>query len=364
MGQFTISARSARGLVLAGALALAGSAGFVPSPAPAAGCKITVYAPGGLMKPSGGLRGPGLVLSGAGFLGMPYDEVLQWLGGRMPRSLKRSGNILLLQASGEDDYTNVFYRASRLASVQEILIPPCAPRSAVDRVAPYVNAADAVLFAGGDQANYVAWKGSALMAAVRRAYARGGVVGGGSAGLAIQGAVVYDAVAADRVLPDDEDLGSALATRNPYGSAVSLTTGLFAWPPLADTITDTHFAKRNRFGRLAAFMARAYHSGLIHGPRVYGLGVDEGSTLVVDRFGVATLLERTGTPYRTRGAYVLSGAAPQRIGAGRPLLYRVEVTHLTHVGFGYDLVHHRGLGTHYTVMVDGSRPGLYDHDPY
>ncbi len=362
MGRFTVSTGTVRALALAVAVA---SAGLVPARTSAAGsCKVTVYAPGGLTKPSGELRGPGLVLSGAGFLGMPYDEVLQWLGGRMPGSHKRSGNILLLQASGEDDYTDVFYRASRLASVREILIPPCAPRSAVDRVAPYVNAADAVLFAGGDQANYVAWKGSALMAAVQRVYARGGVVGGGSAGLAIQGAIVYDAVGADRVLPDDEDLGSALATHNPYGPAVSLTTGLFAWPPLADTITDTHFAKRNRFGRLAAFMARAYHSGLIRGPRVYGLGVDEGSTLVVDRNGIATLLERTGIPYKTRGAYVLSGGAPERIGGSRPLLYRVEVTHLTHVGFGYDLIHHRGRGTHYTVTVDGSRPRLYDRDPY
>src|SRR3984957_9426924 len=347
-------------------LLFAGIAGMLcgaPRGATAADCKVVVYAPGGLMRPSAALHGPGLVLSGAGFLGMPYDEVLAWLARRMPRSVKRSGNLLVLQASGEDDYTDVFYRASRLASVREILVPPCAPRSAVDAVAPYVNAADAVLFARGDQSNYVAWKNSTLMAAVRRVYARGGVVGGGSAGLAIQGAIVYDAVRADRVLPDDVDLGSRLAARNPYGPAVTLTTGLFAWPPLAGTITDTHFARRNRFGRLAAFMARAYHSGLVRGPRVYGVGVDEGSTLVVDPSGIATLLERTGVPYRTRGAYVLSGGAPRRIGAGEPLLYTVEVTHLTVVGSGYDLVHHRGAGAHYTVTVDGTRSGLYDRDP-
>jgi cyanophycinase-like exopeptidase len=336
-----------------------------PRVAEAANCKVVVYAPGGLMKPSAALRGPGLVLSGAGFLGMPYDEVLAWLARRMPRSTKRTtGNLLVLQASGEDDYTDVFYRASRLASVREILVPPCAPRSAVDAVAPYVNAADAVLFAGGDQSNYVAWKTSALMAAVRRVYARGGVVGGGSAGLAIQGAIVYDAVGADRVLPDDADLGSRLAARNPYGPAVTLTTGLFAWPPLADTITDTHFARRDRFGRLAAFMARAYHGGLVRGPRIYGLGVDEGSTLVVDSSGIATLLERSGVPYRTRGAYVLSGGAPRRIGPREPLLYTVDVTHLTVVGSGYDLVHHRGAGARYSVTVDGTRSRLYDRDPY
>jgi cyanophycinase-like exopeptidase len=324
-----------------------------------------VYPPAGRPGLGPAANGPGLVLSGSGLLGMPYVEVLRWIRSRMLPATGRAGRLLIVQASGENDYTAEFYRRSALGSIQEILVPPCAPRSSVNALAPYADRADAVLFVGGDQSHYVAWKGTALIDAIRRVYARGGVVGGGSAGLAIQGQVVYDSVAADRVLPDDQNVGSVDATRNPYEPAISFTTGLFAWPSLVDTITDSHFARRNRFGRLAAFMARSLRDGLVRGPRVYGLGIDEGSALVVDRRGVATLVEQTGGTYATRGAYLLSGGAASRIRPGSPLLYTVDVVHLTRIGGGFDLLHHRGGSvTRYTVTVDGSRRGLYDRDPY
>ncbi len=86
-----------------------------------------------------------------------------------------------------------------------------------------VDKADAVYFAGGDQANYVIWKGSALIDAVKRVYARGGVVGGGSAGLAIQGAVVYDSVAGDRL---NVETHTKDAVNNPLEPRISFTTGL------------------------------------------------------------------------------------------------------------------------------------------
>lgn len=44
--------------------------------------------------------------------------------------------------------------------------------------------------------------------------------------------------------------------------AISFTTDLFAWPSLRATIPDSHFAARDRFGRLAAFLARIVHDGL------------------------------------------------------------------------------------------------------
>jgi cyanophycinase-like exopeptidase len=323
-------------------------------------CAVTVYPLAGRVAPATP-RGPGLVLSGAGLLGMPYVDVLRWIRAQVAPRAGRAGNLLILQASGDNYYAQPFYAASTLGSVREILVPPCATRAQVDRLAPYADAADAVLFAGGDQSNYVPWKGSALLAAVRRVYARGGFVGGGSAGLAIQGAAAYDSVAADRVLPDDEDLGSPLATRNPYGTAVSLTVDFFAWPPLDATITDSHFAIRNRFGRLTAFMARMVHSGLVRGGRVYGLGIDEGSVLLVDRSGVATLRRMSGDKYKTQGAYLLSGGAATRLA---PLLYTVDVLRISRPGERLDLRTHDGTGSRYRVTVDGARAGLYDRNPY
>jgi cyanophycinase-like exopeptidase len=313
------------------------------------------------------LRGPGLVLSGAGLSGMPHKTVLRWMRARIaaPDSV-RAGNLLILKASGERDYTDTFYRESRFAFIQEILIPPCATRAQVNRIAPYVDRADAVLFAGGDQSHYTAWKGSALMAAVRRVYARGGIVGGGSAGLAIQGQVVFDSAAADRILPGDEDVGTADAVKNPYEPAISFTTGLFAWPPMKDTITDTHVARRNRFGRMTAFMARAVNDRLVSGNRIYGVAVDEGSALLVDSNGIATLVQNTRDDdgYVSKGAWVAQGGPAARIRAGVPLLYTVSVVHLT-AGMRYDLRAKKPLGgTQYRVTVNGAAAHMYSRDPY
>jgi cyanophycinase-like exopeptidase len=332
----------------------------------AASCAPQVFRPDG-WRSHAALNGPGLVLSGAGLSGMPHAQVLSWMRARISApSAVRAGSLLILKASGERDYTDDFYRESRFAYVQEILIPPCAARTQVDRIASYVDRADAVLFAGGDQAHYAAWKGSTLIAAVRRVYARGGVVGGGSAGLAIQGEVTFDSIAADRVLPDDQDVATPDAVKNPYEAAISFTTGLFDWPPMRDTITDSHVARRNRFGRLTAFMARALRDRLMSGPRIYGVAVDEDAALLVDAKGIATLIERSRERdgYVPKGAWIIEGASAQRIRAGAPLLYTVTVTHLLS-GMRYDLREKRALdGSSYRVTVDGSSPRIYSRDPY
>jgi cyanophycinase-like exopeptidase len=335
--------------------------------AAAAHCAPTVYTPAGHRNPDRLIGGPGLVLSGGGLSGMPYVEVLRWIRSRIaaPASV-RAGNLLILKASGERYYSDLFYARSRLGSVREILIPPCASRPQIDRIALYVHGADAVLFAGGDQAHYVAWKGTRLIDEVKRLYARGGIVGGGSAGLAIQGQVIFDSVAADRVLPDDRDVATADAVKDPYETAISFTTALFSWPALRNTVTDTHFARRNRFGRLAAFMARALRDGLVNGKTIYGVAVDEGAVLAVDARGVATLLEveKESDGYVPRGAYILKGGSDGVIARGHPLLYKVSVTHITSPHSRYNLVAHKGPGRRYSVTIDGASSAVYSQLPY
>ena len=337
-----------------------------PSPSPPA-CAATIFSPAGAHAATSMAGGPGLVLSGAGLSGMPHAPVFAWIRAHFPGAENaRAGNVVILKASGARDYSDDFYREGRFASVQEILIPPCAPAAQADRAAKYVDGADVVLFAGGDQANYVKWKGTKLVAAVRRLYARGGIEGGGSAGLAIQGAVVYDSVAADRILPDDEEVHTADAVANPFEPAISFTTGFFDWPPMRDTIADTHFARRDRFGRLAAFMARALHGGLVSASRIFGVAVDEDAVLLVDKKGKATLYQRAREEngYVPRGAWILEGAAT-RLLPGHALRYTVKVTHLRSNGDTYDLWNKRGGDAPYTVTVDGRRKPVYSPgDPY
>jgi cyanophycinase-like exopeptidase len=321
-------------------------------------CTVTVFPRHGTYLRTARLNGPGLLLDGAGVTGSPPSSIA-WLHRQLVGSAsKRGGNLVVLRASYSDVYDRPFWRYGNFASVQTLLIPPCAARAQVDALAPIVAKADAVYFAGGDQAHYVAWKGTSLIEAVKRVYARGGVVGGGSAGLAIQGAVVYDSVAGDRL---NEETTTNDAVENPLEARISFTTGLFAWPALAATITDTHFAARNRFGRTVAFLARILYDRLLpDAPAVYALGIDQGSAVVVDPNGTATLLNADGG----RGAYLVRADAVPHMSAGVPLRYTVAVSHIGRNGERFDLLHKQTGRPWYNVTVDGARTPVYNRDPY
>jgi cyanophycinase-like exopeptidase len=321
-------------------------------------CAITIFPRFGAYVPSAHRNGPGLLLAGGGALEAPAS-VFSWLHRRLvgAQSL-RAGNVVVLRASGSNVYDKPFYRFANFASVETVLIPPCASRAQVDRAVSVVDGADAVFFAGGDQSHYVAWKGSALMDAVKRVYARGGVVGGGSAGLAIQGAIVYDAVAADRF---DADTHTADAVAYPLEGRISFTTGLFAWPPLADTITDTHLVVRNRFGRMVVFLARILQARLLpHARTVYGLGIDEASAVVVDPDGMATVLNGAGG----RGAYLVRASMRPQLQPGQPFRYTVAVSHVGRNGERFDLLHKATHDPWYAITIDGSHTPIYSRDPY
>jgi cyanophycinase-like exopeptidase len=321
-------------------------------------CTVTLFPRHGTYVHTARLHGPGLLLDGAGVTGSPVSSI-EWLHRRLVgNDAKRGGNVVVLRASYSDVYDRPFWQYANLASVQTVLIPPCASRAQVDAVAPVVDGADAVYFAGGDQAHYVAWKGSALIEAVRRVYARGGVVGGGSAGLAIQGAVVYDSVAGDRL---NEETTTSDAVENPLEPRISFTTGLFSWPALEDTITDTHFVARNRFGRTVVFLARILNDRLLSGARaLFALGIDAGSAVVVDPDGAATVLNEPGA----RGAYLVRAATAPHLAANQPLRYTVSVAHVARNGERFDLLHKKPNETWQSVTIDGSRAPVYSRDPY
>ncbi|NES14828.1 MULTISPECIES: hypothetical protein [Micromonospora] len=169
-----------------------------------------------------------------------------------------------------------------------------------------IRNAEFVYFAGGDQCNYVAWKGTALEASVESVVAKGGGVGGGSAGHHVNSDIVYDACTASATS------GTALA--DPYDRSLTFTTGMFRWPNYANTINDSHFVTRDRMGRTMAFVARAVKDGLASGGKAWGVGVEEGASLYLDRSGLATLSGPS--------AYVVLGDhQPELAVSGQPLTY-------------------------------------------
>jgi len=328
-------------------------------------CRPRVYPPLGTYKRTRvPLRGPGLILEGGG---TDIDAQWHWAHATISGGSKaRFGNVVVLRADGTDDYDPYILPLGPFQSVRTIVIPHCLSREQVDALAPYVDGADVLFFSGGDQANYAPWKGSKLIDAVRNVWKRGGVEGGTSAGLAIQGEVGYDSVAADRLHPNDDafEVRTPDALRNPFEPEISFTTDMFDWPPLRNVITDTHFARRDRFGRLIAFLARIEHDRHVPTGTFYGLAVDERSALLTDRNGIATLAEYPGSGYRTHGAYLIHLVDVRRLAPGKPLMATVEVLHLDRPGARLDLKSKRGDGPIYRVTLDGSKTPPYSRNPY
>ncbi|RKE23588.1 hypothetical protein [Streptomyces sp. TLI_171] len=201
-----------------------------------------------------------------------------------------------------------------------------------------VRNSEFVYFAGGNQCNYARWKGTPLQASVQSVVAKGGGVGGGSAGHHINSSIVYDACAAST--------DSATALANPYDRSVTFTTGMFSWPNYGDTVNDSHFVTRDRMGRTMAFVARALKDGLTTSGKAWGVGVEEGGSLFVDRNGLATLAGQD--------AYVVLGDhAPEQVVSGRPLTYSgFKIWHLT-PGSTYDFANRPTCGYYTRSVVNG-----------
>ncbi|MEV4479611.1 pre-peptidase C-terminal domain-containing protein [Micromonospora coxensis] len=212
-----------------------------------------------------------------------------------------------------------------------------------------IRNAEFVYFAGGNQCNYVAWKGTALEASVESVVAKGGGVGGGSAGHHVNSDIVYDACAASAT--------SATALDDPYDRSLTFTTGMFRWPHYADTINDSHFVERDRMGRTMAFVARAIKDGRTSGGKAWGVGVDKDSSLHIDRNGLATL--SGGSAY-----VVLGDHQPEVAVAGQPLTYaNFKIWKLTN-GQTYDFANRPTCG-YYLKSVNAGVPSsnLYSGTP-
>ncbi|RYZ65895.1 MAG: hypothetical protein EOP08_06005, partial [Proteobacteria bacterium] len=218
--------------------------------------------------------------------------------------------------------------------------------------AEIVDRAEAVWFEGGDQARYVRWKGTELLAAVQRLHAHGGAIGGSSAGMIILGQAVNDALSTL-----SENLTTSRLLRDPFDPELQNLLGEVQLGPLVGTITDPHFSTQDRMGRLATFMARQ-----VEGPAGFrGLAVDDGVALAIDAHGVGRRLgaEAGGS------VYVVRGGQPARLSPGQPLRYDdLAVRRLDRASHRYDLRRNCGEALAYRLDVDGALESPYSVPPY
>lgn len=285
-------------------------AGAVPTPAPFPEPVfnepgVTRYLTGNAADAGvGPLSGPALDLGGGG---TDVDDAIQWMinQARGCETCATKVDVVVLRATGSDGYNAPVFAMNGVDSVETLVITQRAGANA-DTVAATVRKAEVVFFAGGDQCNYVQFiKGTKAGEAVKEVYARGGGVGGTSAGLAIQGPIVYDSCTGSAT--------SAQALANPYHASISFTYDFFRWNDLGNVLTDSHFVTRDRMGRLLAYLARQIKDGRT--TSALGLAVNERTSVVVNRDGLARVMG-DGPAY-----FVLADHAPESCVSGQPLTF-------------------------------------------
>lgn len=246
--------------------------------------------------------------------GKDLDQAFQWLCGH-----GAGGDFLVLRASGDDAYNPYIQKLCRLNSVATVVIPS---RAAAQHpfVAAAIRHAAIIFISGGDQAKYVNnWAGTPVADALNDHIAQGRAIGGTSAGLAVLGEYTYSARGD---APDDKDLSSQMALNDPFLPRVTVDPSFLSIPLLKNTITDTHFAKRNRMGRSLTFLARILNRNQQLKPQdLHEIAVDERNAFLLAPSGEGKVV---GTG---KGAYFIRPTRPPEvISAGKPLsLHAIDV---------------------------------------
>ena len=229
--------------------------------------------------------------------------------------------------SGSDGYQDYFYNelGVDVASVETIKFTAPSAASA-DYVVQRIAEAEAVWLAGGDQSNYIDyWQGTPVEDGLHALVARGGAIGGISAGMAVLGGGYF--AAGNGTVYSDEALA------DPYDEDVDVRHGDFLeLPHLSNTITDTHFDDPDRRGRLFTFLARLSVDHGVQLPRA--IACEEYTAVGIQPDGLA----RVWGEWPDYGDYAYfvrpgctelmsgSGPVPDLCVAGEPLTWGLSPT--------------------------------------
>src|SRR6202522_631562 len=199
------------------------------------------------------------------------------------------GDLVVLRATGDDDYNKEFHEVCPGNSVTTLVITS-RDGAGLKFVAEKIRAAHAIFIAGGDQSNYVRfWTGTPVQEEINAAMARGVPIGGISAGLAVQGQFVFTSMI--------DTITSPEALADPYGPLVTLSRDFLAEPGMSGIITDSHFSARKRMGRSITFMSRILQDGWASS--VHGIGIDETTAVVLEPGGHAKVLGKGAAYFMT-----------------------------------------------------------------
>jgi cyanophycinase len=200
---------------------------------------------------------------------VPSGALLIVGGGEMPadvtgKFIELAGGpdapIVVLPIAAEDNLPSDESRDTRVwmrAGAKNVRTLRARQRSEVESAefAAAIENAKGVWFNGGRQWRFVdAYMGTQAEALFRGVLARGGVIGGSSAGASIQG----------QYMPRGSALGNTDMMAEGYERGLGLLPG---------AAVDQHFTQRKRHADMTALMRRY--------PQILGIGLDEGTAIVV-----------------------------------------------------------------------------------
>ncbi len=315
---------------------------LVGSTAPAA-AKVTRYLTGSAADVNPTLAGPALNLGGGG---TDVDAGIQGMidKARGCTTCATKVDVVILRVTGSNGYNDYIYAMNGVDSVETLVITKLAD-SNTTAVETTIKNAEVVFYAGGDQCNYTKlFKATKVETATEFVYAKGGAIGGTSAGMAILGEFVYNACGGSAT--------SAQILANPYAATATFSYDYFAWTDLGDTLTEQHFVTRDRMGRLMGFLARQIKDG--KAPTALGIAADEVTSIVVDKNGLATVVG-SGNAY-----FVLADHFPEQCAANQTLTYSNFKIWRVLPGGTFNL-RNRPTSGNYTISVTN---GVLSGNPY
>jgi cyanophycinase len=276
---------------------------------------------------------------------LPHPGYALMGGGKQDAAFKflcdsaNGGDFLVLTADADDAYMKQENeKINALCPLNSITTLSFAKREDAEDAlaAQMIDQAESIFITGGDQSDYVRfWQDTPVEEALNRHIAANKPIGGSSAGLAILGEFSFASMIDTIHSPD--------ALGNPYGNKVTLSRDFLRIPLLADLITDTHFVKRDRLGRLLVFMARIMQDGWAK--KVRAIAVEENAAVLVTPDGTARVI---GGP-----AYFLEAARPPDVCTYRqPLTFSdISVQHVAEKQTFQLKTWQGATAEHYTLSV-------------
>jgi cyanophycinase-like exopeptidase len=241
------------------------------------------------------------------------DNAMKWF-----LEQANGGDVLVLRATGADGYNDYLFSGLGInVNSVETIVCNNTNASSDEYVINKINQAEAIWFAGGNQWTYISyWRNSPVSQAINQAiHNRNVVVGGTSAGMAIQGKYYFSA--------ENGTVTSNTATSNPYANTVTVdSTSFLQNEILQNVITDTHFDNPDRKGRLVSFLSRIY---IDYGVSGKAIACDEYTAVCIDTNGQARVFG--GYPSYDDNAYFvqvnceIANPSPENCSPGNALTW-------------------------------------------